>query len=80
MERVKRMHRAEKAITDYRRYIERTGRGGIYFDDLNDIYEMNKNTNGGRLSIFGAIGDALEVGFMIGYRCAKRETRNRKSS
>lgn len=74
------MHRAEKAITDYRRYIERTGHGGIYLDDLNDIYEMNKNANGGRLSIFGAIGDALEVGFMIGYRCAKREARNRKSS
>ena len=67
------MHRAEKAITDYRRYIERTGRGGIYLDDLNDIYEMNRNTDSGQLDIFGAIGDAVEVGFMIGYRCAKRE-------
>ena len=74
------MHRAEKAITDYRRYIERTGRGGIYFDDLNDIYEMNKNANGGQLSIFSAIGDALEVGFMIGYRCAKREARRSRQT
>ena len=74
------MHRAEKTITDYRRYIKRTGRGRIYFDDLNDIYEMNKNTNSGQLSIFGAIGDALEVGFMIGYRCAKREARGQKNN
>ena len=65
------MHRVKNAIADYKRFIDKTGRGALYLDDIYDVYKMNRC--GEELDVAGCIGDAMEAGFMIGYRCAKRE-------
>jgi len=57
----------EKAISDYKRFAENKGgnTAAFYASDINQIYKRANNP-------FDWICDALEAGFMIGYRTAKR--------
>lgn len=49
------------------------GRGGrkasFYMTDLTGIVEKS----GGALNTYSLVFNALEAGFMVGYKCAKRE-------
>lgn len=58
-----------KAIQDFEKMAtkERTCRHGLYTSDINQIHELAEGSE------VLAILSALEAGYMIGYRTAKRE-------
>ena len=70
------MRDLQKAVKEYRKkYSNRkTNEAAFYSTDYDQIYKMSK---GGRPTdtIFYAIGNALEAGFMVGYRKAQRDKR-----
>ena len=74
------MRDLKKALTDYKkRYSHRNGtEGAFYCSDISQIYEMSKNQKG-EIDVFSAIADALEVGYMIGYRTAERHARKKNA-
>jgi hypothetical protein len=63
-----------KAINEYQRRFERTKTGVFYAGDYDQLREMSVN-------VFDLVHNSLAAGFMIGYRCAKREQKKgRKES
>ena len=69
----------EKAIADYKAVFGKssTGAGAIYCSDVQQIFDMTKDS--GRDAFYDAITWALQAGYMMGYRKAKRDGR-RKSN
>ena len=71
-------NRVTKAQQDYqKRFYNRTdNKGAFYYEDICEIKEAAEKYGGGRHDTLSeAILAALEAGFMVGYRCAKREAR-----
>ena len=68
----------EKSIEAYKkRFYNATGNAGAFFaSDVEQIKDL-ATTEDGEVSLFDAIGNALEAGFMIGYRYAKNEARKK---
>ena len=66
------MGRVEKAVKEYEAFQKTTQRGGLFMRDAAEGHELNLKADG-HVDLFGAIYDAMEAGFMIGYKCAKRE-------
>lgn len=62
----------EKAIADYKKKYFNTldNAGAFYVSDYYQIMELSQNK-------VDCIDNALMAGYMIGYRTAKREARNR---
>lgn len=68
--------RITKAIADYKQFTSRNKNcGSFYFYDIYLIQHRNLSEDCGRFYARSAIFDALEAGFMIGYRCAQRKAR-----
>ena len=66
-----------KAIEDYNRL--RAGQEDKFFlTDITQIYDLAKDPETGKVDTFTAIGRALEAGFTVGYRYAKRGKRGKK--
>ena len=67
-----------KAVEDYNRFTEGKGNntGAFYISDMQEVKEMATNPMGG-VELVTAIETALEAGFMIGYRTARRHCRAR---
>ena len=63
-----------KAIEEYKtKYYNRSdGKGAFYVTDVNQIKELSESRDT-KETLYNAIGNALEAGFMIGYRTAKKE-------
>ena len=64
----------QKAIEDYKKtfcHNNNGTKGAFYASDIQQIYNSIGN------DAYSLIANALEAGFMIGYRCAKREKRNK---
>ena len=61
-----------KYIEEYMKKFEDTGssKGAFYAQDITQIYERNRDKKD---AAFYMISDALEAGFMVGYKYAKRE-------
>ena len=72
------MQRITNAVYDYQQFIDRTGRGLFYASDLCQLRDMSLKD--GRVNIYDLMSNALSAGFMIGYRCAKREARKRNKA
>ena len=68
-----------KYVADYKSQFmhkDNHNKGALYQSDYTQIYQMSNDpdkTIGGRL--YNAIDNALMAGFMIGYKCAKREAK-----
>lgn len=60
-----------KAIEDYKRKFWKRGeqKGALFASDYQQIWDMSNGDS------FHCVDNALMAGFMIGYRCAKRENR-----
>lgn len=74
--------RIDRAIEDYSEFSKRKGKrastkGAFYASDLDRIRDRNMTSEG--VNLYKVIVDALRAGFMIGYRCAKREQRTKRS-
>ena len=69
-----------RAVEEYNRKYNnpQTGKGSFYLEDLNQIKDMSKSRTGEGVSLYGAIGNALKAGFIIGYRTAQRDARARR--
>lgn len=66
------MRNAQKNIDEYKaKYWDnnKTNAGAFYWDDINQIRDISKD-------LFETINNALMLGFMVGYRRAKRETKH----
>lgn len=65
----------EKAVAEYKtRFGQSNGtNGAIYCSDIQQIIDMTRNS--GRDSVYDAITWALQAGYMMGYRKAKRDGR-----
>ena len=61
-------------MAEYRRHFYNKRGADFYLDDIYQIARISK------FDLYSAIGDSLEIGFMIGYRRAKRELRNKKEN
>ena len=61
-----------KDIQTYKEQFEGTGAGAFYVDDLRQIRETAGSLQGADRD-FELITNALQAGFMIGYRKAKNE-------
>ena len=74
------MRNIKKAIEDYKKQFWRKenshNRGAFYYSDYRQIADLS--TKGEILDISAAIDNALMAGFMIGYRTARRESRERR--
>ncbi|SCW28283.1 hypothetical protein SAMN05660484_00233 [Eubacterium ruminantium] len=58
----------DKTVKAYQEWKKKNANKGDFFcEDFKQIYELSKG------NIFQAISYARESGFMIGYKCAKRE-------
>jgi len=66
-----------KAVAEYDRKFNnpQTGKGAFYLDDMEQIRNMSKSKTGQGTSLYSAIGNALKVGFIVGYRTAQRDAR-----
>ena len=67
------MRSMEKAIQEYHKRFSTTG--DFYFDDVRQIKEMSEKD--GRIDPYDLIFNALQAGFMIGYRTAERHCKPR---
>lgn len=72
----------EKAVTDYRKkYYKNENREGLFYASdicqVKELAEKEAQPYGGHIMgvLYNAIGIALEAGYMIGYRTAKRHAR-----
>ena len=64
-----------KALEEYKRITKSATTGGVfYYSDIEQIRDSAINPRG-EVDIALAIGNALEAGYAIGYRTAKREAR-----
>ena len=70
------MRDIKKAILEYKRRFEDTNEGGFYLSDYCQIRDMSETG-----SIYGtllaAIDNALQAGFMIGYRKGLNDARKK---
>ena len=77
-------NRIRNAVAEYRRkYTGRTGeQGKFYTADFYEVLELAQEDAKGSSAdlIISAVFDALEAGYMIGYRKAKRDSRKRKDA
>ena len=74
----------KKAILDYKDLLRRkdtihSNFGAFYLDDIDQIWRLCEETDPHRRE-FDMIGNALDAGFMIGYRTAKREAARKAHS
>ena len=69
----------KKAVEDYRRIRKGNGTAEFYATDIQQVKELATGDNG-MISLYEAIGIALEAGYMIGYRTAKRHDRQKKGN
>lgn len=53
--------------------------GEFYYSDMVQLIEMAR-TQEGNEQLYEAVCRSLEAGFMIGYRCAKREQKRARKS
>lgn len=66
------MRDINKAIADYKKqFFVRSNKGQFYVSDFVQIKELSDGTT------FDIIANGMMAGFMIGYRFAKREMKNR---
>lgn len=66
-----------KAVADYKRII--AGQEDKFFlTDLTQIYDLARKPDTGEVDTFTAIGVALDAGFAIGYKYAKRDNKRGK--
>ena len=65
-----------KAITDYKKNWTETADGAFYPSDILEIQRITKAERG---NMVDAIYNALAVGFMVGYRKAKRDAKKDKT-
>ena len=76
------MRNIEKAVEQYKeKYFTKENsrnRGGFWLSDFQQIKELAERRNGGKPELFTAIDISLMAGYMIGYRTAKREDRERR--
>ena len=63
-----------KAINDYQKIAAANGRDAFYLCDIENIVE-HATTDAGDFSRYGAISDALKVGYAVGYKAAQRQSR-----
>lgn len=59
-----------KAIGDYERITE--GQDKFFLTDIAQIYDLAEDPKTGKADTCRAIGKALQAGFTVGYRYAKR--------
>ncbi len=62
----------KKDIAEYHRRFGNTNTGNLYTNDFYQIQEISDNT-------VDLVFNALEAGFMIGYRAGKRHSRKKKA-
>lgn len=71
-----------KAVEDYRKkyYNSNSQEGQFYYSDIVQLKEMAEEGAKGNYSeiLYNAIGCSLQAGFMIGYKKAVRDAKNRK--
>ena len=67
------MRDIQKALEDYKRITH--GQDKFYTTDITQIYDLAKSQDTGKTETFSAIGNALQAGFVIGYRYANRGKR-----
>ena len=73
------MRSMEKAINDYQaRFNGNTGDGALYMTDILQIRDTAEGLTGGDRD-FELISNALQAGFMIGYRKGQTDAKKRKS-
>ena len=72
------MQRITNAVYDYQQFIDRTGRGAFRWNDLKQLMDMSSKD--GSVNVYDLMSNSLYAGFMIGYRCAKREARKRNKA
>ena len=72
----------QKVLSEYNsKFEKRTDRRGKFFpSDINQIARIAHDQGIGQNVLFFAIQNALEVGFMIGYKYSKREGRKKTTS
>lgn len=63
------MKRIKKALDQYRKYHQKTGKGNFYLRDVYEVVQMNDTRRG--YDVFGLAADALRAGYMIGRRSKK---------
>lgn len=70
----------QKAVQDYQKryYNSRSNEGAFYASDFYQIKEISGGGYDAR-TLYNAIGNALEAGFMIGYRKAQRDYKKRNA-
>lgn len=66
------MRNAIKDISEYQKKTNRINRGKFY---LNDMYQINELSDGNK---WDCIANAMMFGFMVGYRFAKNEKKERR--
>lgn len=66
----------EKLIKDYKKTFSSTKKkGAFYAQDYFQIMDISEAESHGKNIEWHAVFNALHAGFMIGYNCAKRESR-----
>ena len=65
----------EKAISDYDKRVERSGRDPLYYSDLEQVLNISKKLD--RLDPARVAINAMKAGYEIGFRIAEREARTR---
>ena len=70
--------RIEKALAAYKKKYAntKTTAGGFYMTDYHDIIRLSRDKKG-NLDPYNPIFNALEAGFIIGYRKAQRDARKK---
>ena len=69
-------NRVNNAIKQYDEYVERTGRGGLYVEDIVAIEALVVKADRSA-SFTDTVIDSMKAGFMFGYRCAQRDARRK---
>jgi len=60
-----------KAIGDYKKLTQE--RDAFFLTDISQIYDLARDPETGKVDTCEAIGKALQAGYAVGYRKAKRE-------
>ena len=67
------MRDIKKDIQDYKeQFFTRSDKGQFYVSDFEQVNELSDGTT------FDLVANGMMAGFMIGYRCAKREMKRGK--
>ena len=66
-----------KDIEEYKSEFLAKNVGKFYADDIFQICEISSGKDGG-VNLYTHIENALMFGFMVGYRCAKRDAGKRR--